>query len=232
MTLPLMHRTRMVAAIAVAAGALLATPTANAAYEIARGTTAGVPVYTAPNGAIKQMLDRASGNSGEPRGFLVLDERFVRGEHWLQVRLGTRPNTASGWILASDVETERTATRIAISLRTRTLKVYRGNRVVLRTRVVIGKPSTPTPTGSFAVWDETPLRSSIYSPYVLSLTAHSNVLKTFDGGEARVAIHGMNGALAVTPGTAQSNGCIRVPPPAMGRIAALVVTGTPVTITN
>ena len=49
--------------VACATGALLATPAAHAAYEIARGTTAGVPVYTTPNGAIEQMLDRASGNS-------------------------------------------------------------------------------------------------------------------------------------------------------------------------
>ncbi len=224
-------RMHLAVAIAITAAALGMTSVARADVEIARGVSRDIPVYAAPNGAIRAMLDRASSNSGEPRGFLVLDERWIRSERWLQVRLGTRPNTASGWVLASDMALEFSGTSVTISISRRLLTVRRGSAVALRTRVVVGKSSTPTPTGTFAVWDETPLQNSVFSPWVVSLTSHSTVLKTFNGGEARVAIHGMNGSLAVPTGTAVSNGCIRVRPEVMGRIALLVVTGTPVTIT-
>lgn len=224
-------RTRFAAAVIVLVAVLCTASAASAAYEIARSASRDIPIYATPNGAILDMPDRASTNSGEPRGFLVLDERWVTQERWLRVRLGTRPNTASGWILASDATLEVSPTSVTISVSRRLLTVRQGNRIVLRTAVVVGKPSTPTPTGTFAVWDETPVANSVYTPWVVSLTAHSTVLKTFGGGEARVAIHGMNGAFAVPTGTAQSNGCIRVPPVTMGRIARLIVTGTPVTIT-
>lgn len=213
-------------ALTVAAGA----DEARAAYEIARPLGAAVPVYAVPDGSVRTLLSRTSPASGEPRGYLVIDERWIAMERWLRVRLGTRPNTASGWVLAADVETERASSEVEISLRRRTLAVRRSGRIVLRARIVIGKPSTPTPTGTFAVWDETPAPASVYAPWVASLTAHSTVLRTFDGGEARVAIHGMNGPLAVAPGSAASNGCIRVPPAVMARVAALVQIGTPVTI--
>jgi lipoprotein-anchoring transpeptidase ErfK/SrfK len=79
-------------------------------------------------------------------------------------------------------------------------------------RVVVGKPSTPTPVGLFGIvwaipWHPTDFLGS----WVLELTAHSNVLKRFDGGDGTVGIHGRGGASLVDPlGSARSHGCIRM----------------------
>ena len=67
-------------------------------------------------------------------------------------------------------------------------------------------------------------------PWALHLTAHSNVLFEYAGGPGRVAIHGARGALWAEAGTNPSHGCIRVPDPGIGRVAALVTPGTPVII--
>ncbi len=47
--------------------------------------------------------------------------------------------------------------------------------------------------------------------WVLTLTAHSDVLRTFDGGDGLTAIHGRGGASLQDPlGSARSHGCIRL----------------------
>jgi lipoprotein-anchoring transpeptidase ErfK/SrfK len=47
--------------------------------------------------------------------------------------------------------------------------------------------------------------------WVLELTAHSDVLQQFDGGDGTVGIHGRGGASLLDPlGSAASHGCIRL----------------------
>jgi lipoprotein-anchoring transpeptidase ErfK/SrfK len=103
--------------------------------------------------------------------------------------------------------------------------------------VVVGKPSTPTPLGLFAVtWAIRWHPSDFLGSWVLELTAHSNVLQRFDGGDGTVGIHGRGGTSLLDPlGTARSHGCVRL---ANGSIDWLVKTigadglpGTPVQIT-
>jgi lipoprotein-anchoring transpeptidase ErfK/SrfK len=85
-------------------------------------------------------------------------------------------------------------------------------RAVARWQVVVGKPATPTPGGLFAIQDS--YRSpagSFDGSWILTLTAHSDVLKRFDGGDGRVALHGRGGASLADPlGSAASHGCIRL----------------------
>ena len=82
---------------------------------------------------------------------------------------------------------------------------------------------TPSPLGLFSIvgvwrWDPADFLGS----YVLALTAHSNVLQEFGGGDGRVGIHGRGGvSLRDSLGTARSHGCIRM---ANGAIAWLVRT--------
>jgi len=65
----------------------------------------------------------------------------------------------------------------------------------------------------------------------MPLTAHSNVLTEFDGGNGQVAIHGRGGASFLDPlGTAASHGCVRVENSLVGWIASHVPVGTPVEI--
>lgn len=170
-------------------------------------------------------------------GVLVLARpRASAGRCWLLVRLPWRPNNAAGWVNGAAVQVQRNVWRIAVSTERRTLTLYRKGRAVRRLSVVVGKPSTPTPEGLFAIawpipWHPTDFLGS----WVLLLTAHSDVLQAFDGGDGTVGIHGRGGASLADPlGSALSHGCIRL---ANGDIDWLVRTvgqgrlpGTPVRV--
>jgi lipoprotein-anchoring transpeptidase ErfK/SrfK len=144
---------------------------------------------------------------------LVLDAASTHsGRCWLEVRLPWRPNDASGWIRASQVIVRPTPWRIVVSTPDRTLSVYRRGSLVRRLQVVVGKPGTPTPEGLFSIvgaWPDPP--NAFLGSWILALTAHSDVLQQFDGGDGTVGIHGRGGASLLDPlGSASSHGCIRV----------------------
>jgi lipoprotein-anchoring transpeptidase ErfK/SrfK len=99
-----------------------------------------------------------------------------------------------------------------VSRAKRTLTIYRSGAVVRRLRVVVGAPETPTPVGLFSIigaWRSP--SSSFLGSWILALTAHSEVLRRFDGGDGTVGIHGRGGASLQAPlGTALSHGCVRL----------------------
>lgn len=171
-------------------------------------------------------------STGNPVVLPVL-ERVVdpTGAGWLRVLLPSRPNGSSGWIRESNTVVSTDTTRVVISLKRHTLTVYRKGHRIKRIGVALGAASTPTPKGDFAIYQKVrePYISPL-GPWALHLTAHSNVLFEFAGGPGRVAIHGARGALWAEAGTNPSHGCIRVPDPGIGKIAALVRPGTPVKI--
>jgi lipoprotein-anchoring transpeptidase ErfK/SrfK len=68
-----------------------------------------------------------------------------------------------------------------------------------------------------------------YGPFALGLSAHSDVLTEFAGGDGQVGIHGTNDPATI--GQAVSHGCVRVTNDVITRLEALVSLGTPVTIT-
>lgn len=164
---------------------------------------------------------------------LQVTERVVdpTGAGWLRVLLPTRPNGSTGWIRESNTIVSTDSTRVVISLKRHTLTVFRRGRRIKQFGVALGAASTPTPKGTFAIYQK--VREPSYSPlgpWALHLTAHSNVLFEFAGGPGRVAIHGARGALWATAGTNPSHGCIRVPDPRIAVLAPLVRPGTPVEI--
>ena len=134
------------------------------------------------------------------------------GRCWLLVRLPSRPNNARGWVRADRVELRSTRWRIVISRRARTLAVFRDGDRQRRFRIVVGAPGTPTPHGLLSIvgvwrWNAADFLGS----YILPLTAHSDVLQEFAGGDGRVGIHGRGGASLLDPlGSARSHGCIRL----------------------
>ena len=68
-------------------------------------------------------------------------------------------------------------------------------------------------------------------PWVLQLTAFSDVLDNYGGGPGRVAIHGRGGTSLDDPlGTARSHGCVRIDNTNVTWLAHTVVPGTPVRI--
>src|SRR5262249_47786816 len=144
---------------------------------------------------------------------LVLNAAATRrGQCWVQVRLPSRPNNASGWVRANQVILRSTSWRLVVSTAGRTLSAYRGGHLVRRVPVVVGKPSTPTPQGLFSIigaWPSPP--NAFLGSWILALTAHSDALQQFDGGDGTVGIHGRGGASLLDPlGSASSHGCIRV----------------------
>ncbi|MES1171277.1 MAG: L,D-transpeptidase [Actinomycetota bacterium] len=138
--------------------------------------------------------------------------RTPTGTCLVRIRLNRRPNTARAWVAAQHVRLSRTLWRIEVRRATRRLTLLRRGRAVRRWRVVVGKPATPTPTGLFAIQASyrTP-PSSFSGSWILALTAHSEILTTFDGGDGQVALHGRGGASLANPlGTAASHGCVRL----------------------
>jgi lipoprotein-anchoring transpeptidase ErfK/SrfK len=168
------------------------------------------------------VFDRLLGKSLRPSRWLAPTDapwllilahpHAARGRCWVRVRLPWRPNDAAGWVNASNVFIERTRWWIEVSTARRTLTVYRAGARVRTMSVVVGKPSTPTPTGLFAVTWAIPWHPADFlGSWVLELTAHSDVLAQFEGGDGTVGIHGRGGASLQDPlGSAASHGCIRL----------------------
>ncbi len=149
---------------------------------------------------------------------------------WYRVSLPTRPNGSTAWVRKADVEARVVRDTIGVDLATHTLTWRRDGAVVLTTDVAIGTPETPTPTGSFFVTDllDNIDDSGPYGSFLLGLSAHSNVLSEFGGGDGQIGIHGTNEPWAI--GQSVSHGCVRVPNDVIEQLATSVSLGTPVTI--
>lgn len=157
------------------------------------------------------------------------------GRRWFRVALPVRPNGSSGWIRADLVLIAHSRYEVEISTSRARVDVYRSGVLVRRARAVVGAPATPTPSGLFAVYDPVPQRrvDGFVGPWVIHLTAQSNVLDNYGGGPGRVAIHGRGGAsLRVPLGQAASHGCIRVDNDIVSWLARAVPAGSPVLIAS
>jgi lipoprotein-anchoring transpeptidase ErfK/SrfK len=167
---------------------------------------------------------------------VVSRPRVADGLCWVPVRLPWRPNDAVGWVNADDVVLRSTPWRIEVSTTQRKLTLFRAGRVAGTVSVVVGKPSTPTPRGLFAiVWALPWNPNDFLGSWVLELTAHSDVLRQFDGGDGTVGIHGRGGASLLDPlGSAASHGCVRLANEAIDWLVRTVgpsqLPGTPVRI--
>jgi hypothetical protein len=190
-------------------------------------------VSNAPGGAARRWVTPVHAGA-----LLVLASRTRHGRCWLQVRLPSRPNVAKGWVDADRVQVAATPWRIEIRLRSRTVTLLRGGERVRRYRAVVGAPGTPTPRGLFALVEAYPnAPSDFLGSWVVTLTAHSDVLQRYDGGDGRVALHGRGGASLNDPlGSAASHGCVRLDNAAIAsivrRIGVAAIPGTPVRITR
>jgi hypothetical protein len=150
---------------------------------------------------------------------------------WVGVVTAALPNGRIGWIAANaHLVAYRTSWSVVASLSRREVVVRRSGRVVQRFRVAVGGPSTPTPTGRFAVTDKllTENPSSPYGCCILALSARQPNTPQGWGGGDRVAIHSTN--LPGTIGTAASLGCLRAPAEEARRLVRRIPLGTVVTI--
>ncbi len=169
--------------------------------------------------------------TGEPTTLPVIARSIAPdGQRWLLVLLPGRPNGASGWISEQGTRPSLTAWSIVVDLAARRVRVYSNGHLVKSIQAVVGKPSTPTPTGDFFVEETLQMQAGEPGgPFALALSARSNVLQEFEGGPGQIAIHGREN-LGGTLGTAASHGCIRLATASIDWLASRIGSGTPVTI--
>jgi lipoprotein-anchoring transpeptidase ErfK/SrfK len=205
--------------------AATAAQPAPAATEVARPKGA-VEVFAEPGARSAVSALPATTAFGSARALLVT----ARRDGWLQVQLPTRPNGATGWIRADGVPVRSVPFEVRVDLSDRTLDVFEDGRPVVHTSAAVGTADAPTPTGRFYVVDkvETGSPTSAYGPFALGLSAHSEVLTEFGGGDGQVGIHGTSDASSI--GRAASHGCVRVPNDVIADLAERLPLGTPVVV--
>lgn len=155
---------------------------------------------------------------------------LARKGSWLRVMLPGRPNGHTGWVDRARTRAAATPWRVRVTLSKRRVTVYRGGRAVRSFVAIVGKPSTPTPQGSFFVEEAVALGpSAVGAPFALALSARSDVFQEFAGGPGQIALHGLRNVGGVL-GTAVSHGCVRLADAAMRWLVLRIGPGVPVTI--
>jgi hypothetical protein len=149
---------------------------------------------------------------------------------WARVSLPGRPNGATGWVAASDLELFEVDRAVVVELGEFRLTVMVDGEPVLTTPVAVGSPRNPTPPGEFYVTDvvDTGNPGGPWGPHAFGLSARSDTITEFNGGDGIIAVHGTNRPASI--GSAASLGCVRVPNEVSMALAELLVPGVPVTI--
>lgn len=176
-----------------------------------------VPVYDAPEGERLTFPDPDQPIAGWFSNPLPLVVRVVQGsegDEWAEVELPVRPNGSRGWIRTAGFAWSTVDHHIFVDLSERRLAFFDGDELITHTRVIIGKPSTPTPTASGFIVGKLPnhdqqFASVVLGDWVLALSFFSEVLNTFGGDLPRVSLHGSH--IPERMGDALSNFEVRMP---------------------
>jgi hypothetical protein len=200
-----------------------------AAHVIAHVRPGGlIALHTRPYGPVVARVGAVT-EFGSRRALGVVATRRGR---WLAVSEPGVGRNRAVWVdaRAGGLRYSRTALELDIDLSDRTMTVRRGDTVIGRTRVGVGAPASPTPTGRFAVTDKLDgaSYSAAYGCCILALSAiQTNLPRGWTGGN-RVAIHG-----TLSPsdfGQAVSAGCVHAPDSDLRWLMRVVPLGTPVVI--
>ena len=199
---------------------------ANGTSLVAQARGRRLAIYARPRAKRPLLLLRNPDGNGTPRVVLVHSRR----PGWVRVYLPTRPNGRNGWVRERAVRVLRDPYRLVVHLRGHRLDLWKKQRLVLRAQTVVGASDTPTPLGMYYVVEllRPPDPHGSYGPYSFGISAHSNVLKQFAGGDGRVGIHGTNAPWLL--GESVSHGCVRVRNDTIRRLARVLPLGTPVLI--
>lgn len=158
----------------------------------------------------------------------VIEIRRKPSGEWAKIELQMRPNGRFGWIPLSAGRLVRLEWSIRVDVTHRMMFVSKRRKLIRKLRVIVGADRTPTPLGNFFVVEKVRLGTK-WSPrgWALALSAFSEILRHYDGGEGQVAIHA-RGTLSGDIGTASSHGCIRVQDRDAAWLASRIPNGTPV----
>ena len=165
---------------------------------------------------------------GTPESVLV---RKVRGR-WLGVINVAAGNHHLGWISSRHVELTRVNWSLHAVLSRHELYVYHGGRLTRHYLIADGKPTAPTPTGTFAVTDRlsTGDAEGPYGCCILALSAQApHAISDWDGGN-RIAIHSY--PITSTIGQSVSHGCMHVTDAEGQWLLTHVPVGTPVVVSS
>jgi lipoprotein-anchoring transpeptidase ErfK/SrfK len=164
-----------------------------------------------------------------PQVFLVEEQRQ---DGWLKIQLPERPNGSTAWVRHSDMKVTQNPYRLEIELDEHKVRVFERTEVRYEGDVAIGKPETPTPTGKYfiRVLLQTPNPNSVYGPFAYGLSAHSEVLTEFNGGDGETGVHGNNDKSVL--GKSVTAGCIRMDNDEITRLSKILPLGTPVEIVS
>jgi lipoprotein-anchoring transpeptidase ErfK/SrfK len=180
---------------------------------------------------------------GDPEPIRVLEARTILdtptvvkvlegpNDGWARVMLPGRPNGSEGWVESDNLTEYVVEGKVIVDLSDRTLSYYVDEEEILSTTVAVGTGGNPTPTGSFFVTDNVTLANpnSVWGPHALGLSARSDTITEFNGGDGIVGIHGTNRPESI--GEAASLGCVRVPNEVIIQLHEMIQVGTPVHIT-
>ncbi|HET9260932.1 MAG TPA: L,D-transpeptidase [Acidimicrobiia bacterium] len=183
----------------------------------------------------------AEPGAGEPK--VTVDEATILGtvtvlgvvteptsDGWVEVMLPMRPNGSTGWARADDLSFYIADSRIVVELGARRLTYLVDDVPVLETEVGVGSVHNETPVGEFFVTDSVTLTNpnSPWGPHALGLSARSNDITEFNGGDGIIGIHGTNNPSSI--GGNISLGCVRLPNDMITELHGMVPIGTRVEI--
>ena len=157
-----------------------------------------------PGGHVLARIGRRT-EFGSERVLAVIGRRAG----WLRVIVAERENGRRGWIRARAARLGATDISIKVDRSARRLMLRRGDEVLRRFPIAVGRPGNETPLGRFAVTDRlrTQTADSPYGCCALALSGHQTKLVPGWPGGDRLAIHGTPNEETV--GTEASLGCIR-----------------------
>jgi lipoprotein-anchoring transpeptidase ErfK/SrfK len=191
------------------------------------GAREAVEVFAGPNDSEPIRILEPTTILGTTTVLMVLEGP---SDGWARVLLPGRPNGSEGWVRADEMVAFVVEGRVLIDLSDRTLSYVVGDNEVIATPVGIGSQASPTPTGQFFVTDSVALAdpTSPWGPHALGLSARSDTVTEFNGGDGIIGIHGTNNPWSI--GRAMSLGCVRVANEVITRLHEEVAIGTPVEI--
>lgn len=168
----------------------------------------------------------ATTSFGSPTALLITERR----DGWVRVLVPGRPTGSTAWLPSEGLEIGVVTATIHIDLSERRLTLTEDGTELLETSVAVGSADAPTPTGRFSVTDklQSPDPAGPYGPFALGLSARSEVLTEFAGGDGQIGIHGTDDPESI--GQAVSHGCIRVPNDVIAELNRRLPLGTPVIV--
>jgi lipoprotein-anchoring transpeptidase ErfK/SrfK len=194
-------------------------------FLVARPRGSSIALHSSARGPVVARLGTTT-EFGSPLRLGVVKDRG----RWLGVVSTRLPNGRLGWVKRSEVYLGTTEISLELDLSSRRLLVKRGDTVVRRMVVGVGRPSSPTPQGRFAVTDKLSgyRYSAAYGCCIVALSAHQPNLPAGWTGGNRIAIHGTNDASSI--GVASSAGCPHAGYADMQALMRRVPLGAPVFI--